>query len=94
MHLFFPPEHKELADTHSHFYTTNNIEVHYKLCYQNQFLEHARDIFQQSTMRVFVLMHGFGASLYSWQPVNNYQKYLHIFIDHVCAFTTWYCIGI
>lgn len=46
---------KELADTDSQFITINGLDVHVKTAGQGE--------------RVFVLLHGFGASLYSWHAV-------------------------
>lgn len=46
---------KQLADADSQFFVVDGIEIHYK-----QFGEEGRDL---------VLMHGLGASVYSWQRV-------------------------
>ena len=48
-----PPE--QLADSDSHFVRINGINVHYKIMGQGE--------------PVFVLLHGFGASLFSWHAV-------------------------
>jgi pimeloyl-ACP methyl ester carboxylesterase len=50
-----PPQ--QLADPDSHFVEINGITVHYKIMGQG------------SPGPVFVLLHGFGASLYSWHAV-------------------------
>ncbi len=55
-----PPE--ELADPESHFVEVNGLRVHYKVAGQGQ--------------TTFILLHGFGASVYSWhkvmQPLSQY----------------------
>ena len=43
---------QQLADSDSHFIQINGLNVHYKLMGQGQ--------------PVFILLHGFGASLFSW----------------------------
>ena len=48
-----PPQ--ELADRDSQFVEINNISLHYKIMGQGE--------------PVFILLHGFGASLFSWQAV-------------------------
>ena len=49
----FPPE--QLADPDSHFVEINGLNVHYKTVGQGE--------------PVFVLLHGFGASVFSWHEV-------------------------
>jgi pimeloyl-ACP methyl ester carboxylesterase len=46
---------QQLADSDSHFIEINGLNVHYKMMGQGQ--------------PVFILLHGFGASLFSWQAV-------------------------
>jgi len=57
-----PPQ--QLADTDSHFVEINAINVHYKIMGEGE--------------PVFVLLHGFGASLFSWhavmEPFSQYGK--------------------
>ncbi len=48
-----PPQ--ELADPDSHFVEINGLNIHYKMMGQGQ--------------PVFILLHGFGASLFSWHAV-------------------------
>ena len=55
-----PPQ--QLADPDSHFVEINGLNVHYKMIGQGQ--------------PVFILLHGFGASLFSWhavmEPLSHY----------------------
>ena len=46
---------QQLADPDSHFVQINGLNVHYKIMGQGQ--------------PVFILLHGFGASLFSWHAV-------------------------
>ena len=50
-----PPE--ELADLDSRFIEVNGLRVHYKIYGQGK--------------PVFILLHGFGASLFSWREITN-----------------------
>jgi pimeloyl-ACP methyl ester carboxylesterase len=54
--------YQQLADPDSHFVEINGLNVHYKIMGQGE--------------PVFVLLHGFGASLFSWHAVmESFSKY-------------------
>jgi hypothetical protein len=59
---------KELADADSKFIEINNVIVHYKEMGQGD--------------ATFILLHGFGASVFSWhevlQPFSQYGRSLHM----------------